>query len=172
MLAYGAWLAPADAGRLDGAVGPLRERGEAFRMTLATAAGGFVEAEGRTVAGRALLRLQEVSPAQAAARTAAQGAAGLRDARDQLRARRDAGGGGVPPPGPVDVVVRRDGDAALLEEQPVELDVLADFQDGGVFEQGFQGGEGVGVLAVRVVDGAVDREGFVDLVHLLDEDTT
>ena len=61
VLAFGSWLAPADAGRLEAALTVLRERGETFRLTLQRAAGGYVEAEGRTLAGRALLRLRDVS---------------------------------------------------------------------------------------------------------------
>lgn len=60
-LAFGSWLAPADAGRLDTALGRLRDRGEAFRLTLLRSAGGFVEAEGSTLGGRALLRLRDVT---------------------------------------------------------------------------------------------------------------
>ena len=47
---------------LDGAVETLRERGEAFRLTLTRPGSGrFVEAEGRTVGGRAILRLRDVT---------------------------------------------------------------------------------------------------------------
>ena len=67
VLAFGSWLLPPDAARLEGALTLLRERGEAFRTTLATSHGSFVEAEGRTAAGRALLRLVDVSSDQAAA---------------------------------------------------------------------------------------------------------
>lgn len=61
MLAFGSWLAPADAAKLDGALDRLRERGEGFQMTVRTLQERFVEAEGRIVSGRALLRLREVT---------------------------------------------------------------------------------------------------------------
>ena len=61
VLAFGAWLAPADAVRLEAAVERLRVRGESFHQTLRTGAGGYLEAEGRTVSGRALLRLRDVT---------------------------------------------------------------------------------------------------------------
>jgi signal transduction histidine kinase len=61
VLAFGSWLAPADAGALEAAVERLRERGEGFRLTAATTAGGFIEAEGRSVGAQALLRLRDVS---------------------------------------------------------------------------------------------------------------
>jgi signal transduction histidine kinase len=61
VLAFGSWLAPADAGALEKALDLLRERGEVFRLTARTLADGFVEAEGRTVGGRAILRLRDVT---------------------------------------------------------------------------------------------------------------
>ena len=60
-LAFGSWLHPADAAVLDGALSQLRERGEGFRLTLRTTLQGFIEAEGRTVSGQALLRLRDVT---------------------------------------------------------------------------------------------------------------
>jgi signal transduction histidine kinase len=60
-LAFGSWLPPAEAATLESAVEKLRERGEAFRMTLPTSRQRYVEAEGRTVSGRALLRLRDVT---------------------------------------------------------------------------------------------------------------
>lgn len=60
-LAFGSWLHPADAAVLDGALAQLRERGEGFRLTLRTTVQGFIEAEGRTVSGHALLRLRDVT---------------------------------------------------------------------------------------------------------------
>ena len=61
LLAFGSWLAPSDSGQLEGAVDRLRERGESFRLVLRSLAGAFVDAEGRAVAGRALMRLRNVS---------------------------------------------------------------------------------------------------------------
>jgi signal transduction histidine kinase/PAS domain-containing protein len=60
-LAFGSWLHPADAAVLDGALAQLRERGEGFRLTLRTTLQGFIEAEGRTVGGHALLRLRDIT---------------------------------------------------------------------------------------------------------------
>ncbi|MBV9079268.1 MAG: PAS-domain containing protein, partial [Methylobacteriaceae bacterium] len=60
-LAFDAWLPPIEAGRIAGAVERLRERGESFSLTLRTRSGGFVDAEGRAVGGRALLRLRDVT---------------------------------------------------------------------------------------------------------------
>ncbi len=61
LLAFGAWLAPADAGALDGALTRLRERGESFRLTLRAQRDRFVEAQGRALGGRAILRLRDVT---------------------------------------------------------------------------------------------------------------
>ncbi len=61
VLAFGAWAAPADAAALDRAVETLRERGEAFRMTVSVQGAGFVEAEGRTIGARAILRLRDIT---------------------------------------------------------------------------------------------------------------
>ncbi len=60
-LAFGAWLAPADAAALEAALERLKERGEGFRLTGRTMAGGFMDIEGRTVSGRALLRIRDVT---------------------------------------------------------------------------------------------------------------
>lgn len=61
LLAFGAWLAPADAGALDNALNRLRERGEAFRLTLRAQHDRFVEAQGRALGGQAILRLRDVT---------------------------------------------------------------------------------------------------------------
>jgi signal transduction histidine kinase len=61
LLAFGSWLRPAAAGELDAACERLRATGEGFRLDLSSQRGGHVEAEGRAVAGRALLRLRDVS---------------------------------------------------------------------------------------------------------------
>ncbi|HEX8168046.1 MAG TPA: PAS-domain containing protein [Beijerinckiaceae bacterium] len=60
-LAFGSWLSSSDAGALEKAIERLRERGEGFHLTLRTLRQRFVEAEGRTVSGRALLRLRDVT---------------------------------------------------------------------------------------------------------------
>ena len=60
VLAFGAWLEPQAAQQMERAVEALRAEGRGFVMTLATTAGRPVEAEGRAVAGRAVLRLRDV----------------------------------------------------------------------------------------------------------------
>ncbi len=61
ILGFGAWLPAASAQALDHAVERLRSRGEGFRVALVTISGRHVEAEGRAIAGRAILRLRDVS---------------------------------------------------------------------------------------------------------------
>lgn len=61
ILAFGAWLAPGDAAAIDTALDRLRERGEAFRLTLKTARDRYVDAEGRALGGRAILRLRDIT---------------------------------------------------------------------------------------------------------------
>ncbi len=59
VLAFGSWLDSAKAQAMEHAVDALRMRGEAFAMTLTTAAGQPIEAQGRAIAGRAVLRLKD-----------------------------------------------------------------------------------------------------------------
>src|SRR5918997_3852114 len=83
VLAFGAWIAPADAAALESALDGLRQRGEAFRLTVGTLAHTHVDVEGRTLGGRAILRLREVTGDRAElvrARTE------LREARGDLAA--------------------------------------------------------------------------------------
>jgi signal transduction histidine kinase len=61
ILAFGTWLEPAAAQRMEHAVEMLRNEGRGFVMTLTTSAGRPLEAVGRAVAGRAVLRLRDVS---------------------------------------------------------------------------------------------------------------
>jgi signal transduction histidine kinase len=61
VLAFGAWLEPATAQRMEKAVTALRGEGRGFVMTLTSRAGRPLEATGRAVAGRAVLRLRDVS---------------------------------------------------------------------------------------------------------------
>ncbi len=61
VLAFGSWLEPDAAQRLQHAVDTLRSDGRGFMMTLTTSAGLPLEADGRAVAGRAVLRLRDVS---------------------------------------------------------------------------------------------------------------
>ena len=60
-LAFGTWLQPESAGRLDRAVSRLREAGEPFTLTIATIAGRIVEAHGRTVGSLAVVRFRDLS---------------------------------------------------------------------------------------------------------------
>jgi signal transduction histidine kinase len=61
VLAFGSWLAPGDASAIESALETLKQRGEGFRFTARTQADGFVEAEGRTMGGRAILRLRDIT---------------------------------------------------------------------------------------------------------------
>ena len=60
-LAFGTWLSPADAGAVEAALEQLKQRGEAFRLTAQGTGGRFIDVEGRTIGGRAILRLREVT---------------------------------------------------------------------------------------------------------------
>jgi signal transduction histidine kinase len=61
VLEFGVWLEAAKARAMAHAVEALRWRGEPFAMTLATLAGHPIEAQGRAIGGRAVLRLKDVS---------------------------------------------------------------------------------------------------------------
>lgn len=61
ILGFGSWLPPAEAQALEAAVDRLKQRGEAFRVTLKSVGGRILETEGRPVMGRAVLRIREVS---------------------------------------------------------------------------------------------------------------
>ena len=60
VLAFGTWLEPAAAHRMEQAVDILRRDGRGFVMTLTTRTGRPVEAEGRAISGRAVLRLRDI----------------------------------------------------------------------------------------------------------------
>jgi signal transduction histidine kinase len=60
VLAFGSWLEPGAAQRMEEAVELLRSQGRGFAMTLTSSSGRPVEAEGRAVAGRAVLRLRDI----------------------------------------------------------------------------------------------------------------
>ena len=61
VLAFGSWL-PADQAQLiENSVEKLRNVGEGFAMTLTTLGGKSIEAEGRAIGGRAVMRLRDVS---------------------------------------------------------------------------------------------------------------
>ncbi|MFO1150119.1 MAG: PAS-domain containing protein [Alsobacter sp.] len=60
-LAFGSWLAARDAQAIEEALERLKSRGEAFCLTLKTHGGRMIEADGRPVMGRAVLRLRDIS---------------------------------------------------------------------------------------------------------------
>jgi len=61
VLGFGAWLAPEPAQKLDQAVERLRQRGEGFSLTVASLAGRHFDIEGRAIAGRAVMRIRDIS---------------------------------------------------------------------------------------------------------------
>lgn len=61
VLAFGAWLPATQAKDIEGCIERLRARGEGFRMALQTLHGRHLEAHGRAVGGRAVLRIRDVS---------------------------------------------------------------------------------------------------------------
>ena len=61
VLAFGSWLAPEKAQAMEQAVDALRSAGESFKMQLVSLAGHAIEADGRVIGGRAVLRLRDVS---------------------------------------------------------------------------------------------------------------
>ena len=61
VLAFGSWLDAGKASAIERAVDALRARGEAFSMTLTTLTGHPIEAHGRAIGGRAVLRLKDAS---------------------------------------------------------------------------------------------------------------
>lgn len=64
VLAFGSWLDADEARRMEHAVEALRARGQSFSMTLTTLADRPIEAEGRAIGGRAVLRLRDVQGAR------------------------------------------------------------------------------------------------------------
>lgn len=60
VLDFGCWLSPDQAQELEGLVTMLRERGVLFRLPVVTLQGRHLEAEGRAVSGRAIIRLRDV----------------------------------------------------------------------------------------------------------------
>jgi signal transduction histidine kinase len=61
VLAFGTWLEPDQAQAMERAVDALRANGESFSMPLMSIAGRAIEADGRAIGGRAVLRLRDVS---------------------------------------------------------------------------------------------------------------
>jgi signal transduction histidine kinase len=61
VLAFGTWLDPGKAAGMEQAVEALRARGQPFAMAFTSLAGRPIEAQGRAVAGHAVLRLKDAS---------------------------------------------------------------------------------------------------------------
>jgi signal transduction histidine kinase len=61
LTSYAAWLRPDEAVALGSAVARLIDRGESFSISVMTASGRYVTAEGRAIGGCAVLKLAEVS---------------------------------------------------------------------------------------------------------------
>ena len=61
VLSFGSWLPAASAQELEAMVDRLRERGERFHLPLVTNLGRHLEADGRAVSGRAVLRIKDVA---------------------------------------------------------------------------------------------------------------
>lgn len=59
--AFGTWLAPEPALALENAVGALRMSGERFALNLTTLTGRAIEATGRPIGGKAIVRLRELT---------------------------------------------------------------------------------------------------------------
>jgi signal transduction histidine kinase len=64
VLAFGTWLEPQQARSMEDLVETLRAHGEGFSLSLATLSGRPIEAEGRAIGGRVVLRLKDVSGIQ------------------------------------------------------------------------------------------------------------
>jgi signal transduction histidine kinase len=61
ILAFESWLPSDQAEQLTASVERLRASGEGFAMTLTTLGGTWIEAEGRAIGGRAVMRLRDVT---------------------------------------------------------------------------------------------------------------
>jgi signal transduction histidine kinase len=61
VLAFGTWLEPISARRIEQALDTLRREGRSFVLAFTTRGGRPIEAEGRAIGGRAVLRLRDVS---------------------------------------------------------------------------------------------------------------
>ncbi len=104
VLSFGSWLRAEQARTLEGCVDRLRERGEAFHLGLVSLAGRHLEVEGRAVAGRAVMRIRDVSGDRLEVTRLREAHAHAVGERDGLRALLDA----IPCPAWV-----RDGSARL-----------------------------------------------------------
>jgi signal transduction histidine kinase len=85
-LAFGSWAPAFHAKTLEDHVERLKASGEAFQMTIVSKTGSFVEAEGRAVAGRAVLRLRDITGERAARLAAERQCVNLQTERDAYRA--------------------------------------------------------------------------------------
>jgi signal transduction histidine kinase len=61
ILAFGTWLPPEPALRMDHAVDALLDAGEGFLLNLTTSGGRAIEAMGRAIGGQAIVRIRELS---------------------------------------------------------------------------------------------------------------
>jgi signal transduction histidine kinase len=61
VLAFGSWLNPAQAARIEEATERLLTRGEAFAAAVVSLRGRYLELDGRPVAGSAVMRIRDVS---------------------------------------------------------------------------------------------------------------
>ena len=61
VLGFGSWLSPESAQKIEQCVEKLRSRGEGFRLPLVSLGGRHLEAEGRPIGGRAVMRIRDVS---------------------------------------------------------------------------------------------------------------
>ena len=86
LLAFGAWLPPDRAGAIEAALDKLRGQGEGFDLAMQTTSGHYLEAQGRAVAGRAVLRLRETTGDRLAMQKASESLRKLSEETHTLRA--------------------------------------------------------------------------------------
>ena len=95
MLAFGAWLNPAQAARIEEATERLLTRGEAFAAAVVSLRGRHLEIDGRPVSGSAVMRIRDVSGERLqlaqVARSIRSGRGRSRRAAPRARSRRHAG---------------------------------------------------------------------------------
>ena len=90
VLGFSAWLPPEQAERLEACVANLRQRGEAFRLSVVAFNGRHLDTEGRAVTGRAVMRIRDVSGDRLEASRLRQAQAQANAEIDSLRALLDA----------------------------------------------------------------------------------
>jgi signal transduction histidine kinase len=86
LFAFGSWLPPDRASAIEGAIDKLRARGKGFDLAMQTTSGQFLEAQGRAVAGRAVLRLRETTGDRLELQKASESLRKLSEEADTLRA--------------------------------------------------------------------------------------